>query len=247
MSQVRALQARALRGSGWAWGLLAAAACGGIAQDGGPRNDDPFSSFEPQQPNRRGGGGRRGGGAAAPPAFGAPGPMAPAPGAPAPLPRLPRPEAAPAVDAPLADAGSSDTGSDTGTAPLTCEPGALRCNGAMLEVCTVERQIWLAQQRCSTSCLCEIGLAAGNCAVSRCVAGEVRCEDSLLERCNECQTGYELIADCGSAAACNPEGVSCDLGGAGQPTDETAPPEEPAPSEPEAPVAEPSSSDAGSP
>lgn len=232
MLPVRALPIRrASRARAGACWLLTALACGGIAQEGSPRNDDPFSTFEPQQPGRRGGG-RRGGGGAPPPFAGSPAPTPAASGESSVRPRPPRQPVAPPASAPepsaVADAGSPSC--DAGSCgSLTCEPGALRCTGAVLEECSSDRQTWLPGQVCATSCLCELGLANGACAAAACTAGEVRCVDSLLQRCSACQSGFEDVADCGTAEACNATTLSCD-GESSEPT-ESAEPDEVTPDE----------------
>lgn len=151
------------------------------------------------------------------------------------------------MPAPVAGGGPScDAGS---CAPLSCEAGGLRCNGAMLELCSADGRSWLAQQRCATSCLCELGVAAGSCAPSQCVAEEVRCNGNQVERCNACQTGYELIAECASAEACNATTAACDGGGDGAEPPAVEEPSTPEPSTPEEPATpvEPAGADAGSP
>lgn len=117
--------------------------------------------------------------------------------------------------APVVDAGgaSCDAGS---CSPLTCEPGARRCNGGTLEECGADRQSWIVQDTCANTCLCLLSLDAASCISPDCQPGQARCAGSELQVCNGCQTGYDLIADCGTAEACNVETLSCD-GGAEEP------------------------------
>lgn len=195
-------------------------ACGGIAQEDSSRgNDDPFSTFG-EQPSGRRGGGRRGTGNGPPP-FSTPAPLQPTPDRPPPATSLQPERARPLREQPLPPAIPADAGSpscDAGScAPLGCEAGALRCNGAVLEQCATSGQLWEPQQTCASSCLCDIGLAQGSCAAPSCVSGEVRCSGNQLQACNDCRTGYLLVAVCAAAEACHAETNSCDVDGSDGP------------------------------
>ena len=130
-----------------------------------------------------------------------------------------------------------------------CEPGAaVRCTGAEL-VCTASDGSTVLLESCANSCLCEASVAAGRCVSAGCAVGEARCSGNQLELCNPCQNGFDLLATCASAEACNPVEVRCDAASdeGSEPAGEPAP-QEPAQGEPapEAPAPA-SASDAGAP
>lgn len=54
----------------------------------------------------------------------------------------------------------------------------------------------------------DAGLAAGTCVI-RCQPRQVRCDENLLQRCNDAGDGWLLLDQCASAALCDATSLSC--------------------------------------
>lgn len=93
------------------------------------------------------------------------------------------------------------------TAP--CDPGELRCNEGMLQRCRDDQTGFDDVVDCETVELCDAtrgsctpGSAECACQPPACDAGETRCTGSVLERCNDARTGWEVVQTCTTAALC---------------------------------------------
>lgn len=85
-------------------------------------------------------------------------------------------------------------------------------------------------ESCATSCLCELSIDRGRCLSPSCAVGEGRCTGNELQVCNACRSGFDLLATCETAEACNAVTLSCDdSGGESSAPPEGAEPAEPAP------------------
>ena len=127
--------------------------------------------------------------------------------------------------------------------PSPCEPGERRCNAGALERCQDDQKDWLSLDTCETNLLCEATLEAAEllastggitgaaqrevvpegaanavldvseCLNPACLPGEVKCDGSRLERCNEGRTAFELSEECATTVLCQATLTYVGLGG----------------------------------
>jgi hypothetical protein len=92
-----------------------------------------------------------------------------------------------------------------------CTAGQVRCNAGVMERCGANQESWDLVEACSSSELCQQGLAkcegVGACACDApvCQLGETRCSPdtpTTLEVCNAGQTGWQIVDNCATAALC---------------------------------------------
>jgi hypothetical protein len=114
-----------------------------------------------------------------------------------------------------ADAALCKAGIATG-ACAQCEPGAMKCSGAELEVCSPDGQGFATQEPCASAALCNA--QAGRCNAPACEADEHVCEGDTLKRCVADQTALMVARLCGrglcdaankDCKVCNPGAKSC--------------------------------------
>ena len=91
----------------------------------------------------------------------------------------------------------------------TCEQPSIRCNGATLELCTPESGGYLALEVCASSCLCQQSFFMMQCLPPTCAVGEHSCFGPILQGCNECRDGFEIVEVCESREACDPAAGRC--------------------------------------
>jgi len=124
--------------------------------------------------------------------------------------------AAPSAD----DAMTSSGGEPAG--PCTGRPGETVCEGTSLLKCDDSGGV-LATEACLSEAFCQIGLAAGACAV--CSPGSFQCDGARLDVCSdagqymvleECATPELCKADAGlcTEMQCAPNAVTCSSDGA---------------------------------
>ncbi|HEU5075207.1 MAG TPA: hypothetical protein VFU02_13545 [Polyangiaceae bacterium] len=85
-----------------------------------------------------------------------------------------------------------------------CVAGDLRCVGPFLYTCGADLESWAYLETCLTDAHCRS--REGGCKT--CVTGEYRCNEALLEVCDD-TASWTLAADCGNAHACNLNSDSC--------------------------------------
>jgi hypothetical protein len=97
-----------------------------------------------------------------------------------------------------------------------CTVGALRCNGAQLEVCN-EQQEWELQELCASVALCSAVQDptteqwSGVCQPPACdLAGLFKCDGATLFECNSDLTSWDPRVTCLSPALCNALSGRCD-------------------------------------
>src|SRR6187431_739283 len=82
-----------------------------------------------------------------------------------------------------------------------CDAGAVRCEGALLQICADDGSSWTTTQRCAAAALCQV--SPGACLTATCSTDEMTCSGSVLQKCNADRTGWDLFATCLSPAHCN--------------------------------------------
>ena len=92
---------------------------------------------------------------------------------------------------------------------VPCEPDVVRCNASDIHRCRSDRSDLDLIAKCATPVLCESSLdACGDepekckCARPLCAAGETRCREGSLDRCNADQTAFEFVETCATPALC---------------------------------------------
>lgn len=94
--------------------------------------------------------------------------------------------------------------------PLNCSPGAQRCQGRSLEVCSDDGGTWLPREECPSAPLCQAASEGRRrCLEPSCSTGALSCSGSELRRCNADRTGWDAVATCETSAHCDPAAVSC--------------------------------------
>jgi hypothetical protein len=82
-----------------------------------------------------------------------------------------------------------------------CEPGAMRCDGALLQACADDGSSWVTIQRCAAAALCQSDPAT--CLPATCGADEMTCAGAVLQKCNPDRTGWDVFNTCLSPGHCN--------------------------------------------
>ncbi len=91
--------------------------------------------------------------------------------------------------------------------PPLCEAGSFRCSGADVEFC-LNGSSWIFWQTCGSPRLCQ-SEPAGRCIPALCAAGQQRCLDGSLQRCDEELSGWTELEQCVTAAHCDPRQSEC--------------------------------------
>jgi hypothetical protein len=99
--------------------------------------------------------------------------------------------------------GTADQDASAGDA---CEPGAVRCTGAALQLCSPEAR-WFTTTICGSAALC--GTDPPACRVPACALDELRCDGAVLEACNVDRDGWLELDTCASPALCSPRVRNC--------------------------------------
>jgi hypothetical protein len=75
-----------------------------------------------------------------------------------------------------------------------CESGQNSCNGRELRLCSIERNAWSVVNRCQSAPLCNLDMR--RCDPIACLAGQQRCVNGVLQRCNDFLTDFAPVVDC---------------------------------------------------
>lgn len=87
----------------------------------------------------------------------------------------------------------------------SCDANAFRCDGNQLLACAADRSEFMPQASCTPDNPCNP--STGACG--KCTPGAVVCQGAELLRCNA-SGAFDKIADCPSAALCDPTTAACD-------------------------------------
>lgn len=91
-----------------------------------------------------------------------------------------------------------------------CEPGTVRCSGAVLDTCTEAG--WVAGPTCGSPAECNV--TARGCAP--CTVGSFECSDGELRQCTA-DHSWTLVEDCGAAVLCDAGTGECRRGNCPKP------------------------------
>ncbi len=92
-----------------------------------------------------------------------------------------------------------------------CEPGQVRCSGALVQACvrsSSDAPGWLTISDCEQPERC-VADPDPRCLSRPCVAGETSCEGATPRVCNATQDGWQLLEPCLSAAHCSISPTDC--------------------------------------
>ena len=126
---------------------------------------------------------------------------------------------------------------------LVCTPGERRCNGDRLSLCHASGQMWVLEEDCALqggSCVtdhCQYALPDGDetgdddpaevtddaqdqAESLTCTPGSVRCQGSLIQKCDNAGQGWTLYTDCAPRACQN--GACTSAGGDEDPDGQAA-------------------------
>lgn len=100
-----------------------------------------------------------------------------------------------------------------------CLAGEASCDGAIPRICNAAEDGWESLAACSSAAHCSIAGAecagpAPCCLQAPCAAGEMRCNQAQMQRCNETQTAWDDVQLCDSADLCQAGLTSCGAPGA---------------------------------
>jgi hypothetical protein len=95
-----------------------------------------------------------------------------------------------------------------------CGAGDVSCQGATPRVCNPGRTGWVDLESCESSGHCSTQAAqcsegAPCCLAAPCQAGELRCNQEELQRCNESASDWDTVASCGTAELCTQAATDC--------------------------------------
>lgn len=91
-----------------------------------------------------------------------------------------------------------------------CEPGQVRCAGALVQACVRSSQAptWLTVNDCKQAALC-VADPDPRCLTRPCIAGEASCDGATPRVCNAAEDGWELLGACVSEAHCSINAADC--------------------------------------
>lgn len=82
------------------------------------------------------------------------------------------------------------------------DPGTYRCNGAILEVCSVGVLGWGTVEECANEASCLNGRLSGTCGAADCEPMARTCDGDKLKECASDGSGFDTIDVCASAGLC---------------------------------------------
>jgi hypothetical protein len=110
-------------------------------------------------------------------------------------------------------------GQDAGTPSTACRTGALRCVGALRQICMEfapgQGSEWVVQEDCTTAALCNKGISqpVATCERKACDFDAVKCEAATPQRCNAELTQWDSVGEaCNNAGECSTDPLDCPNG-----------------------------------
>ncbi|MEY4546884.1 MAG: hypothetical protein RL685_3079 [Pseudomonadota bacterium] len=99
------------------------------------------------------------------------------------------------------------SGPDPGCLTRPCVAGETSCDGATPRVCSAAEDGWEPREACPSAAHCSINPgdcrgAAPCCLESPCAAGEMRCNQGEMQRCNDTQTAWDILTQCDTPDLC---------------------------------------------
>ena len=88
-----------------------------------------------------------------------------------------------------------------------CDVGAVRCEGAALQLCAPDGARWITTAICASPTLCSA--APPRCIPPACALDQLSCDGATLQVCNANRDGWTLLEECASPAHCVPKSREC--------------------------------------